>query len=51
MVIFDTDLHAIRAAINSCKRQMLSMRVSQAESLVRDVQLGIEFDKIKRRAA
>ena len=50
-MVFDTDLPMILRSIASCKRQAYSLRVSQAESLVRDVQLGIEFDKIKRRVA
>ena len=50
-MIFDSDLPAIRASINSCKRQALSLRVSQAASLVQDVQISVQFDKLKRDAA
>lgn len=44
-------LPGIRAAIVSCKRQALSLRVSQAASLVQDVQISVRFDRINRRVA
>ena len=50
-MIFDADLPLILKSIASCKRQALSLRVSQAASLVQDVQISVQFDRLKRGAA
>ena len=50
-MIFDADIPLILKSLASCKRQALSLRVSQAASLVQDVQISVRFDRINRRVA
>ncbi len=49
--LFEQDLVDVRANINSCKAQALRLRVSQAESIIRTVQIGAEIDRLKGKAA
>ena len=49
--IFEQDIAAVRSSIFSCKRQAMQMRVSQADALIRTVQISAEMDKLKGRAA
>lgn len=53
MPLFEADIAAVRASIASCKAQAMRLRVSQAESLLRTVQIGEQLDKVKteRKAA
>lgn len=48
--IFEADIAAVRADIDSCKRQAMQLRVSQADSIIRSVQISAEFDKLGRAA-
>lgn len=49
--LFEQDLVDVRKNINSCKAQALRLRVSQAESIIRTVQIGSEIDRLKGKAA
>lgn len=55
--LFDSDITAARASIESCKRQALMLTIDQADDLLRTVRISMEVDKIKpaeeqpRRAA
>lgn len=49
--IFEADIAAVRSDIESCKRQAMQLRVSQAESILRTVQVSAELDRIGRKAA
>lgn len=49
--IFEQDLADIRACIASCKHQALQLRVSQAADLVKTVQIGVELERLKGKAA
>jgi hypothetical protein len=51
MPLFEADIAAVRASINSCKQQAMHLRVSQAESILRTVQIGEQLDKIGGKAA
>lgn len=49
--IFEQDIADVRACFASCKSQALKLRVSQAADLVKTVQIGVEFDRLKGKAA
>ena len=49
--LFEQDLADVRANINSCKAQALRLRVSQADAIIRTVQIGAEIDRLKGKAA
>lgn len=49
--IFEADIAAVRANIESCKRQAMQLRVSQATDLLQTVQVSAELDRIGRKAA
>lgn len=49
--IFETDVVGVRASIESCKQQAMRLRVSEAESILRTVQISEQMDKIGRMAA
>lgn len=51
MPLFEADLERVRAAIASCKAQAMRLRVSQAESILRTVQIGNELGKAGVKAA
>lgn len=50
MPLFEADIAAVRASIASCKAQALRLRVSQAESIIRTVQISEQFDQMGRAA-
>lgn len=47
MPIFEEDIAAVRASIESCRRQAGCLRVSQAESIIKTVRIGEELEKRK----
>ena len=49
--LFEQDLVDVRANISSCKAQALRLRVSQADAIIRTVQIGAEIDRLKEKAA
>lgn len=49
--IFEQDLSDVRSSIASCKQQAMKLRVSEAAAIVQTVQIGMEIDKLNRRAA
>lgn len=49
--LFEQDLVDVRANINSCKDQALRLRTSQADAIIRTVQIGAEIDRLKEKAA
>lgn len=49
--LFEQDLADVRANISSCKAQALRLRVSQADAIIRTVQIGAEIDRLKGEAA
>lgn len=49
--IFEGDISAARANIESCKRQALQLRVSHAESILTTVRIGTELEIAKERKA
>jgi len=51
MPVFEEDLAAVRANITSCKRQAMSLRVSQAVGLIDAVRIGAEVERLGLRAA
>lgn len=51
MPLFETDIAAVRSSIASCKQQAMRLRVSQAESVLRTVQISEQMDKIGGKAA
>lgn len=50
MPLFEADIAAVRTSIESCRQQAMRLRVSQAESILRTVQISAEIDKIRRAA-
>lgn len=48
--IFEEDIAATRANIESCKRQALRLTLEEATDIVRTIQIGAELDKIKEAA-
>lgn len=48
--IFETDLAAVRASIESCKRQAMSLRLSQATDILQTVRISMAMDKLKEAA-
>lgn len=49
--IFEADIAAVRSDIVSCKQQAMRLRVSEAESILRTVQVSAELDRIGKKAA
>ena len=49
--LFEQDIVDVRTSIASCKRQAMQLRVSQADALIRTVQISAEQDRLKGRAA
>ena len=49
--LFEQDLVDVRGNISSCKAQALRLRVSQADAIIRTVQIGAEIDRLKGKAA
>lgn len=49
--VFEQDLADVHKNIASCKAQALRLRVSQADAIVRTVQVGAENDRLKGEAA
>jgi len=45
--IFEEDIAAVYADIESCKRQALRLTIDEADDIVKTIQISIEFDKIK----
>ena len=48
--IFEADLAQVRACIASCKRQALQLRLSQADDIVKTIQISMRLDSIKEAA-
>ena len=48
--IFEQDLASVRECITSCKRQAMSLRVSQATDIVDTVRISVEVDRLKLRS-
>lgn len=51
MPLFEADIAAARASITSCKQQAMRLRVSEAESILRTVQISEQMDRIGGKAA
>lgn len=51
MPIFDQDIADVRECIQSCWRQAMTLRVSQAQSIVDTVRVGAEMDRLGLREA
>ena len=49
--IFEGDIAAARCNIETCKRQALQLRISQAESILTTVRIGTELEIAKERKA
>lgn len=49
--VFEQDLVDVRKNIDSCKAQALQLRVSQADSIIKTVQIGAEIDRLKEKVA
>ena len=45
--IFEADLAQVRAGIASCKRQALQMRLSQADDIVKTIQISMRLEEAK----
>ena len=45
--IFEADIAAARASINSCKRQAMGLRQSQAIDIIDTVRISMALDKLK----
>jgi hypothetical protein len=48
--IFEADIAAARASINSCKRQAMALRQSQACDIVDTVRISMELDRTRSAA-
>ena len=48
--IFEADLAQVSAGIASCKRQALQLRLSQADDIVKTIQISMRLDSIKEAA-
>lgn len=48
--IFESDLAAVRANIESCKQQAMKLRVSQATDVLQTIRISMEMDKLKEAA-
>jgi hypothetical protein len=48
MPLFEADIIGVRASIESCKQQAMRLRVSEAESILRTVQIGEQLDKTRK---
>lgn len=48
--IFESDVDGVRADLDSCRRQTYQLRVSQAESVLRSVQISTELEKVRDAA-
>lgn len=51
MPIFEQDITDVRECIQSCWKQAMTLRVSQAQSIVDTVRVGAEMDRLGLRAA
>ena len=51
MPIFEQDIADVRECIQSCWRQAMTLRVSQAQSIVDTVRVGAEMDRLGLREA
>jgi len=49
--IFEADLAAVHACIDTCKRQAMNLRISQATDIVDTIRVGIQLDRLKLRKA
>lgn len=49
--IFQNDVDSAHRSIDSCKRQAMHLRVSQASSIVETVRISMELDRLKGKAA
>lgn len=45
--IFEADLAKVSAGIASCKRQALQLRLSQADDIVKTIQISMRLEEIK----
>lgn len=48
--IFEADIAQVRACIDSCKRQALQLRLSQADDIVKTIQISMRIDSTKESA-
>lgn len=51
MPIFEQDIADVRECIRSCWKQAMTLRVSQATSIVDTVRVGAEMDRLGLREA
>lgn len=45
--IFETDISAVRHDIDSCTRQAMNLRLSQAQDVLQTVRISMEMNKLK----
>jgi len=49
--IFETDLADVHICIDTCKRQAMNLRISQAQDIVDTIRVGIQMDRLGLRKA
>lgn len=48
--LFEEDIAKVRACIAACKRQALQLRLSQADDIVKTIQISMRIDSMKEAA-
>ncbi len=48
--IFEAEIGKVRACIASCVQQAMQLRISQAEDIVKTIQIGMQLEKMKEAA-